>query len=81
MLALCQNEGGQTETVEIALVGNVAVGDELLVHAGTAIAHLSERQPMPGREAEDMRDVSADPAFPASPQGVDRGDAILETSA
>jgi hydrogenase assembly chaperone HypC/HupF len=40
MLALCENEDGQTETVEIALVGEVAAGDELLVHAGTAIAHL-----------------------------------------
>ena len=40
MLALCENEEGQTETVEIALVGDVAAGDELLVHAGTAIAHL-----------------------------------------
>jgi len=58
MLALCANSEGQTETVEIALVGEVAEGDELLVHAGTAIAHLSERPRMPGREAEDMRDVS-----------------------
>jgi hydrogenase expression/formation protein HypC len=40
MLALCTNEEGQAETVEIALVGKVSTGDELLVHAGTAIAHL-----------------------------------------
>ena len=40
MLALCSNDEGQTETVEIALVGDVSTGDELLVHAGTAIAHL-----------------------------------------
>jgi hydrogenase expression/formation protein HypC len=40
MLALCANDEGQTETVEVALVGEVAAGDELLVHAGTAIAHL-----------------------------------------
>ncbi len=40
MLALCTNDEGQTETVEIALVGDVSTGDELLVHAGTAIAHL-----------------------------------------
>ena len=39
-LALCENEEGQSESVEIALVGDVAEGDELLVHAGTAIAHL-----------------------------------------
>ena len=30
------------ETVEIALVEPVAVGDELLVHAGTAIAKLDQ---------------------------------------
>ncbi len=39
-LALCENEHGARETVEIALVPPVAEGDELLVHAGTAIAHL-----------------------------------------
>lgn len=39
-MALCQNELGHSETVEIALVGEVSEGDELLVHAGTAIAHL-----------------------------------------
>ena len=42
MLALCANDEGQSESVEIALVGDVAEGDELLVHAGTAIAHLGE---------------------------------------
>jgi len=39
-LALCRDASDRRETVEIALVGNVEVGDELLVHAGTAIAHL-----------------------------------------
>jgi len=39
-LALCRDEQGRRETVEIALVGFVVAGDELLVHAGTAIAHL-----------------------------------------
>ena len=39
-LALCRDERDRRETVEVALVGPVAVGDELLVHAGTAIAHL-----------------------------------------
>ncbi len=39
-LALCQHDSGARETVEIALVQPVAEGDELLVHAGTAIAHL-----------------------------------------
>jgi hydrogenase expression/formation protein HypC len=38
-LALCEDAGGQRSSVEIALVDPVAVGDELLVHAGTAIAH------------------------------------------
>jgi hydrogenase maturation factor len=38
-LALCaDDETGAHETVEIALVMPVAAGDELLVHAGTAIA-------------------------------------------
>jgi hypothetical protein len=37
-LALCVDSAGERRTVEIALVGPVAVDDELLVHAGTAIA-------------------------------------------
>jgi hydrogenase maturation factor len=37
-LALCEAADGRRETVEVALVAPVAVGDELLVHAGTAIA-------------------------------------------
>ena len=37
-LALCEAPDGQRSSVEIALVNPVAVGDELLVHAGTAIA-------------------------------------------
>ena len=36
-LALCEAEGGKRETVEIALV-DAGPGDEVLVHAGTAIA-------------------------------------------
>ena len=40
-LALCHGEDGGRATVEIALVEPVAPGDRLLVHAGTAIAHLS----------------------------------------
>ena len=39
-LALCRDQADRRETVEIALVGSVEIGDELLVHAGTAIAHL-----------------------------------------
>jgi hydrogenase maturation factor len=54
-LALCRDEWDRRETVEIALVGPVAVGDELLVHAGTAIAHLGHavHPGAPGREAEE----------------------------
>jgi hypothetical protein len=37
-LALCADQAGDRHTVEIALVLPVAVDDELLVHAGTAIA-------------------------------------------
>jgi hypothetical protein len=36
-LALCEGPGGSRSTVEILLVGAVAPGDQLLVHAGTAI--------------------------------------------
>ena len=36
-LALCEDAGGRRSSVEIALVEPVAVGDGLLVHAGTAI--------------------------------------------
>lgn len=38
-LALCGGEDGRRATVETALVEPVEVGDVLLVHAGTAIAH------------------------------------------
>ena len=41
-LALCENSEGARETVEIALVLPVTLGDRLLVHAGTAIARLEE---------------------------------------
>ncbi len=37
-LALCENGAGERTTVEIALVAPVSPGDEVLVHAGTAIA-------------------------------------------
>jgi len=41
-LALCADDEGNSETVEIDLVAPVAPGDKLLVHAGTAIARLTE---------------------------------------
>ena len=37
-LALCTDERGRHESVEIELVAPVAPGDGLLVHAGTALA-------------------------------------------
>jgi hydrogenase maturation factor len=40
-LALCADADGRVETVEIALVGPVAAGDALLVHAGTALQRLA----------------------------------------
>jgi len=45
-LALCKDDDGNSETVEIELVAPVAPGDRLLVHAGTAIARLSEESPV-----------------------------------
>lgn len=44
-LALCADDDGNSETVEIDLVAPVAPGDRLLVHAGTAIARLTEEDP------------------------------------
>jgi hydrogenase maturation factor len=40
VLALCEAADGGRETVETALVGEVAVGDELLVHAAVALVRL-----------------------------------------
>ena len=40
-LALCEDGSGGHATVEIALVAPVERGDELLVHAGTAIARAA----------------------------------------
>jgi hydrogenase maturation factor len=40
-LALCEDGEGRRSSVEIALVSPVTDGDELLVHAGTAIARGS----------------------------------------
>jgi hydrogenase maturation factor len=40
-LALCVDDTGEKSTVEIELVLPVAAGDELLVHAGTALARLA----------------------------------------
>jgi hydrogenase assembly chaperone HypC/HupF len=40
-LALCVDEEGAKSSVEIELVLPVAPGDELLVHAGTALVRLA----------------------------------------
>jgi hydrogenase assembly chaperone HypC/HupF len=40
-IALCERDDGARESVEIALVAPVAVGDSVLVHAGTALARLT----------------------------------------
>ena len=43
-LALCAGEAdGAHSTVEVALIGDVAPGDALLVHAGTALTKLEDR--------------------------------------
>jgi hydrogenase expression/formation protein HypC len=40
VLALCEDAAGRRTSVEIGLVAPVAPGDELLVHAGTALQVL-----------------------------------------
>ena len=40
LLALCQDADGERSSVEIALVDPVAPGDDVLVHAGTALVRL-----------------------------------------
>ena len=42
--ARCRDDDGRQETVATELVGAVAVGDRLLVHAGVAISRLEEAQ-------------------------------------
>ena len=37
-LALCLDDAGGRQTVDVALLASVALADRLLVHAGTAIA-------------------------------------------
>lgn len=49
-LALCEDDSGRRESVEIALVLPVSHGDELLVHAGTAIRHLGRLPQVAGAE-------------------------------
>ncbi len=46
-LALCAGEDGTRSSVETALVEPVAIGEQLLVHAGTAIARLDAARGAP----------------------------------
>jgi len=39
-LALCERDDGARESVEVALIDAAAVGDTLLVHAGTALVRI-----------------------------------------
>ncbi|WCB95127.1 hypothetical protein DSM104299_03869 [Baekduia alba] len=41
-LALCERDDGGHESVEIALVAPLSVGDSVLVHAGTALTRLDD---------------------------------------
>ena len=47
-LALCADGAGAHHTVETALVAPVNPGDELLVHAGVALASLATIADSPG---------------------------------
>jgi hydrogenase maturation factor len=54
-LALCADEAGRRSSVETALVEPVAVGDVLLVHAGTAIARSADA---PDGHGDDHRAIA-----------------------
>jgi hydrogenase maturation factor len=43
-LAVCADGFGGEQAVEVALVAPVELGEELLVHAGTAIARVGEQR-------------------------------------
>jgi len=44
-LAVCVDGAGSTSEVDLGLVAGVAPGDELLVHAGVALARLEPEAP------------------------------------
>jgi hydrogenase maturation factor len=46
-LAVCRADDGAESTVEIALIEQVARGDRLLVHAGTALVRLEPEEGEP----------------------------------
>jgi hydrogenase maturation factor len=39
-LAVCADEAGAEHSIAVDLLESVAVGDDILVHAGVAIAHM-----------------------------------------
>jgi hydrogenase expression/formation protein HypC len=43
-LAVSVDEEGRLATVETSLVGDVAAGDSMLVHAGVALVRLTEQE-------------------------------------
>jgi hydrogenase maturation factor len=45
--ARCRDDDGRTEDVATELVGDVAVGDRLLVHAGVALERLNQLSELP----------------------------------
>ncbi|MDP9240332.1 MAG: HypC/HybG/HupF family hydrogenase formation chaperone [Actinomycetota bacterium] len=47
MDALCQDDDGRPEIVATELVGPLAIGDRILVHAGVAIERLDKPQHQP----------------------------------
>jgi hydrogenase maturation factor len=57
-LAWCAAADGTADWVEIALVAPVALGGRLLVHAGTAIAHLPAA-PADDVDSADLADQAA----------------------
>jgi hydrogenase maturation factor len=57
-LALCEDAAGARSSVEIALIEPVALGDVLLVHAGTALSRVTAGQtPRSEREAGCLAEV------------------------
>ena len=60
-LALCADAGGRRRPVETALVGPVAPGDALLVHAGVALARLERSAVQPTWQPEGWVEASFSP--------------------
>lgn len=52
-LAVCADEHGGSVEVDVLLVAPVTPGEQLLVHAGTAIARAGLERPQAGRRLQD----------------------------